>query len=123
MKSKLLSLSPIVLVGTVLLLASCESVTVRSRSRKKPGYGPPPHAPAHGHRHKQQGVELVYDSGRGVYVVVELPNHYYYEGRYYRILANQWQAAINIDGPWKPISEESLPPGLRARQKGKSKRK
>ena len=123
MKSKLLSLSAVVMVGTMLLLVSCESVTVRPTSSRKRGYGPPPHAPAHGHRHKQHGLELVYDSGRGVYVVVELPNHYFFEGRYYRILGNQWQAAIHVDGPWQSVSEESLPPGLRAGQKGKSKRK
>jgi hypothetical protein len=123
MKCRLLSLSAVVLVGTMLLLVSCESVPDRPTSSKKRGYGPPPHAPAHGHRHKQHGLELVYDSGRGVYVVVELPHHYYYKGRYYRILGNQWQVGIHIDGPWQSVSEKSLPPGLRAGQRGKGKRK
>lgn len=123
MKSKLLSLSAVVMIGTMLLLVSCESLTVRPTSRKKRGYGPPPHAPAHGHRHKQHGLELVYDSGRGVYVVLELPNHYFFEGRYYRILGNHWQVGIHIDGPWQSVSEKSLPPGLREGRKGKSKRR
>jgi hypothetical protein len=99
----------------MLVLISCESLTVRSTSGKKQGHGPPPHAPAHGRRYKQQGVELVYDSGRGVYVVVGLPNHYYSEGNYYRLRDTRWQVGVHIDGPWQPVSEESLPPGLRAK--------
>jgi len=68
-------------------------------------------------------VELVYDSGRGVYVVIGLPNHYYIKGRYYRRGEIRWEVGVHIDGPWEFISEDELPKGLRAKEKGKGKAK
>lgn len=123
MKLKLLSVSAVVLVCATLMLASCKSISIGAGSGNKHKQGPPPHAPAHGYRHKHQGVELVYDSGRGVYVIVELPGHYYYKGHYYRFRESQWEVSIRIEGPWEFVSEESLPPGLRAKNKGKGKPK
>jgi len=67
-------------------------------------------------------VELVYDSGRGVYVVVELPNHFYFKGHYYRQRETQWEIGVHVDGPWEVVVEESLPKGLRGK-KGKGKPK
>ena len=123
MKSKFLSV--VVPVCMLLMLVSCSSFSIGMgsgrRHRPKPKYGPPPHAPAHGYRHKQQGVELVYDSGRGVYVVVDFPLHFYFEGNYYRYHEPHWEVGVQVDGPWKSVSEEVLPPGLRAKGKGKSK--
>ena len=123
MKSKTLFLLVVALFCMVLVLVSCESLTVGWKSGKKHGQGPPPHAPAHGYRHKYQGVKLMYDSGLGVYVVIEFPDHYYYKGQYYRLKNAQWQVSGHIDGLWEPVSEESLPPGLRAKEieKGNSK--
>ena len=125
MRFKFLSLSTVVLACATLMLVSCESfwIGVGSGRRHKPELGPPPHAPAHGYRHKYEGVELVYDSGRGVYVVVDFPLHFYFKGRYYRSREPHWEVGVHIDGPWEPISEDSLPPGLRARDKGKGKGK
>ena len=119
MKSKLLSLFALALACATLTLVSCDSLTIGTGSRGKRGHGPPPHAPAHGHRHKQGGVELVFDSGRGVYVVVDFPNHYYHKGRYYRFREPHWEMGVHIDGPWESVSEVALPPGLR--DKGKPK--
>jgi hypothetical protein len=85
--------------------------------------GPPPHAPAHGYRHKHQGVDLVYDSGRGVYVVVELDNYFYFKGNYYRHKENQWEISVHIEGPWEVITQKSLPKGLSGTKKGKGKPK
>ncbi len=123
MKSKFLS--AVVLVCMTFMLVSCESFSIGlgsvHRHKQKHKHGPPPHAPAHGYRHKHQGVELVYDSGRGVYVVIDLPSHYYFKGLYYRRGEIQWEAGVNIDGPWESVSEEALPRGLRAKGKGKSK--
>lgn len=121
MRSKLVSLFVVGTACAMLMLVSCESGTVR---RNKRGHGPPPHAPAHGYRHKYHGVELVFDSGCGVYVVVGLPSHYYYSGYFYRFHGEGWQVSVEIGGPWKLVSEESLPPGLRAKEKstGKSKK-
>ncbi len=125
MRLKSISLSVVVLVCATLMLVSCHRISIGAGSghRRVYRHGPPPHAPAHGYRHKQHGVELVYDSGRGVYVVVDLPNHYYFNGRYYRRGEVQWEAGVNIDGPWEFVSEDALPKGLRAKAKGKGKAK
>src|SRR5262245_11687981 len=56
--------------------------------REGGAHGPPPWAPAHGHRrhhqrayqHRDATVDMVFDSGLGVYVVVGLPNYYYWNG-------------------------------------------
>jgi hypothetical protein len=123
MRSKLLSLFVASLVCAMLMLVSCESVTVGRKPRPKRGHGPPPHAPAHGYRQEYHGVELVFDSGCGVYVVVGLPSHYYYKGHFYRFYGGQWQVSVEIGGPWNPVSEASLPPGLRGKERAKGRPK
>ena len=125
MRFKSISLYVVVLVCATLMLVSCHRISIGAGSghRRVYRHGPPPHAPAHGYRHKQHGVELVYDSGRGVYVVVDLPNHYYFRGRYYRRGEIQWEAGVHIDGPWEFVSADALPKGLRAKEKGKGKAK
>jgi len=124
MKTKSLFLCA-ALTCTALFLVSCSTIGVRRSSRVRigRGNGPPPHAPAHGHRHKhqEQGVELVYDSGRGVYVVVDLPDHFYYEGRFFRVHGAQWEVSLRVSGGWKPVYEDSIPPGLRGKGKAKGK--
>ena len=119
MKFKILSV--LVLFCTALMLVSCGSFSIGTRSER--GYerkpGPPPHAPAHGYRHKYQEVELVYDSQRGVYVVIDFPYHYYFKGYYYRLGEIQWEIGVNLEGPWEYISYEKLPEGLRIGKKGK----
>ena len=123
MKFKLLSLSAVVLTCAALMLVSCTSIKVGAGSSHKHKPGPPPHAPAHGHRHKHHGVELVFDSEWGVYVVVDFPSHYYCKGHYYRLRESRWVRSVHIDGPWKYVSEKSLPPGLRGKEKDKGKSK
>jgi hypothetical protein len=125
MRFKSISLSVVVLVCAALMLVSCRSISIGAGSGRRRVYrhGPPPHAPAHGYRHKYEGVELVYDSGRGVYVVIDLPNHYYFKGRYYRRGEVQWEACVHIDGPWEFVSEDAMPKGLRAKEKVKVKAK
>ena len=114
-------------VVLAVLLSGCghiSSVTIgksgRYASHDRDGHGPPPHAPAHGHRRKQHdsGLELVFDSEVGVYVVVDLPNHYYWDGYYLRIEDGSWYANLQMDGGWKPRDANSLPSGLR-KQKAK----
>jgi hypothetical protein len=100
------------LVMGLLVIAGCETVTVRDSHPGK-GYGPPPHAPAHGYRHKTRGgAELVFDSGLGVYIVVGLPDHYYLDGRYIRHVRGHWEYAPDLDGPWHSRDTRKLPPGL-----------
>jgi len=121
MKFKILSV--VVLFCMALMLFSCRSFSIGTRSERryerKPG--PPPHAPAHGYRHKYQEVELVYDSQCGVYVVIDFPNHYYFKGHYYRLGEIEWEIGVNLEGPWKTISYGELPKGLRIEKKGKGK--
>ena len=125
MKFKILSV--VILICMPLMLVSCRSFSIGTRSDRryerkavrKPG--PPPHAPAHGYRHKHRGGELVYDSGRGVYVVIDFPNHYYFKGHYYRLGEIQWEVGVNLEGPWEFISYGELPKGLRVEKKGKGK--
>ncbi|MFH1719965.1 MAG: hypothetical protein ABIF19_21635 [Planctomycetota bacterium] len=121
MKSRLLSLAvlAVALLCAAGLLASCRSSSDGAswgytRSR---GNGPPPHAPAHGYRRKHSDLELVYDSQWGVYVVVDFPSHFYYKKRFYRHVDTHWEMGVNIDGPWKVVSQKAIPPGIRAREK------
>ena len=127
MKFKILSV--VILIYMLLMLVSCRSFSIGTRPAR--GYesrpvlkpGPPPHAPAHGYRRKYQGVELVYDSGRGIYVIIGFPNHYYFKGHYYRLGDVQWEVGVSLEGPWEFISYEELPKGLRMDKKGKGKAK
>ncbi len=86
--------------------------------------GPPPHAPAHGHRHKHHAhgveVELVFDTGLGVYAVVGWPGHYYREKSFFRVADGAWQVSAHIDSGWVAVSDAKLPPGL-AKKHGPSK--
>lgn len=127
MKSKILSM--VILICMSFMLVSCRSFSIGSRptrryeSRPVLKPGPPPHAPAHGYRRKYQDVELVYDSGRGVYVVIDFPDHYYFKGHYYRLGEVDWEVGVGLEGPWKVISYDELPKGLRTEKKGKGKAK
>jgi hypothetical protein len=89
------------------------------------GNGPPPHAPAHGYRRKQQtdmgSVDLVFDSGLGVYVVVGWPDHYWYQDHYYRWVDGVWMISVQLDAGWITCSSAKVPQGLvkkHARGKG-----
>jgi hypothetical protein len=114
----------------VLFLAACapiSSVTIGMdkghsvHAEKGRHPGPPPHAPAHGHRHKQkhqgEDLELTFNSDLGVYIVVGMPNRYYWEGTYLRVDGDQWYASVNLDSGWAPRAEDSIPPGLKKRGK------
>ncbi len=97
-------------------------------SHDREGHGPPPHAPAHGHRRKHHDsagdLKLIFDSELGVYVVVDIPNHYYSDGYYLRIENGSWYASTKLESGWKLRSSDSLPPGLRKKQAkhGKTKK-
>ena len=88
--------------------------------------GPPAHAPAHGYRRKHMhvhGVELVFDTGRGVYVVVGYSDHYYHDGYFFRFREGTWETCPKPDGHWKIVSNKSLPVGLQAKVKVDSNNK
>ena len=121
------------IVLVIIFFCACFIVTscsqhhhsgVYSTSKKNKGNGPPPHAPAHGYRHKHQhGVELVYNSKLGVYVVIGFPNHYFYEGHYFRLGGEDWQISMHIEGPWIVAAKDVLPSGLKYKGKSKGKAK
>jgi len=87
-------------------------------------HGPPPHAPAHGYRHKhhRDGVELAFDSGLGVYVVVDWPGHYWYVDRYVRWSDGHWSASARVDGGWIVIGSDEIPARLVAKHSRHPKR-
>lgn len=99
------------------------------------GHGPPPHAPAHGYRRKHEqayhshtgSVELVFDSGLGVYVVVGMRDYYYWNNSYLYVRDGQWWMSTYLDGEWRPRDTSSLPGGLQqkyaAGAKGKKAKK
>jgi hypothetical protein len=83
--------------------------------------GPPPHAPAHGYRRKHhvenRDVELVFDSGLGVYVVVGFPDVYFDANVFFRLADVGWQVSMRPDGGWTLAAADRVPPGL-AKAKG-----
>jgi hypothetical protein len=81
------------------------------------GHGPPPHAPAHGHRHKRHPdqVELVFDAGLGVYLVIDRPGYYWHGDRYLHWSSGSWSVSHRIDGGWAAISIDAVPAGLTAK--------
>jgi len=105
-------------ICAVIMTVSCSRYSIRHRPSVSKGNGPPAHAPAHGYRRKHvAGMELVFDSGRGVYVVVGLSDHYYHDGYFYRLRGGLWEMSLKPDGDWKAASEKSLPMGLQVKVK------
>lgn len=102
----------------VLTTVSCSRYTVCHTPTVSTSDGPPAHAPAYGYRRKHaNNVEIVYDSSIGLYVVVGHPDHYYYDGYYYRLHDGLWEMSLEFDGNWKIASENSLPSGLKVKVK------
>jgi len=106
-------------IGALPLLGS--ACTHPSTTAIPPGHvtvkrgGPPPWAPAHGYRHKHRsGVELVFDVGLDVYVVLGHPRHYFHDGRFFKRLDGGWAWAQKWDGRWKPADASEVPRGLLA---------
>ena len=119
---------PLLLIGSAL---NCTNATLKTPPnvtlKSKKGHGPPPHAPAHGYRARTgDGIEIVYDSKLGVYVVFGISSHYYSDGIYYRVNGDQWEATSRFHGSWKVVAGYKVPFGLRYglnQRKGKWKTK
>jgi len=108
----------------LLMTTSCSRYGVYHKPTVSKGNGPPAHAPAHGYRRKHvAGMELVFDSGRGVYVVVGLSDHYYHDGYFYRLRGGLWEMSLKPDADWKAASDKSLPLGLQVKANGNGKGK
>jgi len=109
-----------VMIGSVLALSGC---AVYPAHHHDPGYGPPPHAPAHGYRYKFHDHDLIYDAELGVYVVIGLHNHYYFDGYFYRYDHDHWYYSHDIDRDWRDYRNGKLPPGLAKKHGHGTKRK
>ena len=81
---------------------------------------PPAHAPAHGYRAKQAqqapaparakgGIEVIFDSERGIHVAVGLLNVFFHEGHYYREQDGRWQVSVSGDGGWSFSASSGVP--------------
>ena len=110
-------------VMSLLLLAVCDTALGRLPAGRGPVFrpGPPAHAPAYGLRRKQvYGLELTFDAGLGLYVVVGHSDWYHHEGRFYRLHAGVWQISLRGD-VWEPVVIDKLPPGLQTKAKALAK--
>lgn len=104
---------------------------------------PPSHAPAHGRRAKEAhhpkpsqpagGVQIEYDSGKGLHVAIGLPGVYFHAGSYYRHTERGWQISATGKDGWKIAAGTTVPdvvrkthpapPAAKAGKKHKSKGK
>jgi len=117
MRFKTITLFVFTLTIVLLMTASCSRHSVYQGPVITKS-GPPAHAPAHGYRRKHvHGMELVFDSDLGVYVVVGLSDHYYHDGFFFRLRGDIWEKCPEPDGHWKVVSHNSLPIGLQAKVK------
>ncbi len=109
MKLKMLFISLL----SLFLIGCVDSASVRYGDAK-PHYknAPPPHAPAHGYRHKHKKHNMSYDSGLSVYVVMDLANHYFDNGTYYRYSDGNWQVSTSIGGHWENTIGRAVPSKL-----------
>jgi hypothetical protein len=96
---------------------------------------PPAHAPAHGYRAKHKhrdhghhggtfhsGVEVVFDSERGVHIAVGFPGLFFDAGHFYRHTEHGWQVSARADGGWH--AADSVPARvMKARGPGPAKRR
>lgn len=103
----------VILAGSALTLSGCAVYPAHS------GYvyeqysnGPPPYAPAHGYRSTYNAHNMVYDSHLGVYVLLGLPDQYYYDNVYYRYNSKNWYYRHNDKDKWRKYDKRKLPPGL-----------
>jgi hypothetical protein len=124
MNRKKISILIVLMLSVCVAFSACRSRVRYSQTGNpqinKKHTGPPPHAPAHGYRHRHSnGVELVYESNIGAYVVVGYTDHYFYRDKYYRFGGASWEVSLNIKKGWEPVSAKKLPPGLRKKHAGK----
>ena len=81
---------------------------------------PPAHAPAHGYRAKadkprasekapRKGIEVIFDSERGIYVGVGLPDVVFHEGHYYRERNGRWEVSQTGDEGWRVSADGDIP--------------
>ncbi len=92
-----------------------------SHNKKHRRYSPPPRAPRHGHRHSHQhGVDLIFDSGIGAYIVLGFDDLFFFDNHYMRFYDGYWHSADRHDGRWLRANDRRVPHKLRkARNRNK----
>ncbi len=82
------------------------------------GHGPPPHAPAHGYRHKHEHQTLEYDREAGAYVVVHVPDTYFFDGLYMRLSQDgRWVVSTTLHSGWRLAVGNEVPYKLKTYKK------
>jgi hypothetical protein len=69
---------------------------------------------------KVHGLDLTFDAGPGLYVVVGHSDWYYHQGQFYRRHNGLWQISLRGD-LWEPVVVDKLPPGLQIKAKANGK--
>ena len=114
----------------LFLFSGCQTLNVgvqglgaphKTKYKKK---GPPPHAPAHGYRHKHhRGHNLVFDSGIGAYVVLNVPETYFGNNLYMRLSTDgKWMVSTTLEGGWRIAAGNEVPHKLKAHKEKKHKK-
>ena len=85
-------------------------------------YGPPPYASSYSYREKYHAHNMVYDRHLGVYVLLGLPDHYYYNNVYYRFSKNNWYYRHNDKDKWRKYDKRKLPEGLARKYRNDDRR-
>ena len=111
MKFKVLLSWVITLVCAALILVSCGGLRVHSMW----GWGHGQGLSMDGYRHKHKEEGLMYDSSRGLSIIIGSPAYYYHKGHYYRFRKPRWEKSISTKGPWESVSAEALPQGLQTK--------
>lgn len=118
MSFKTITLFTVTCICIILMTVSCSRYTASPTPTVSTSGGPPAHAPAYGYRRKHvEGMELVFDSSLGLYVVVGFSDHYYNDGYFYRLRGGLWEMSKKPDIGWKVVSASSLPMGLQVKFK------
>ncbi len=72
----------------------------------------PPSQADNGYRHRYHGVDYVYDSQVGVYLIPGYAHHYWHGGSYYRYWGDRWERCGSLRGPWRSVDYYYVPQRL-----------
>ena len=85
-------------------------------------HSPPSHAPAHGHRYRHNhGVDLIFDSGIGAYIVLGFDDLFFFNNNFMRYYDGYWHHADRHDGRWRRAKGGHVPHQLRHARKKERK--
>jgi hypothetical protein len=92
------------------------------RYNRHQSHSPPSHAPANGHRYRHDhGVDLVFDSGIGAYIVLGFDNLFFFNNNYMRFDDGYWHYSDRHNGGWLRSKDKHVPRKLREARKHNKK--